>query len=169
MPNTLKSLSGMTDEDYANALFAARRQRIPSALREQEPGLSGGLDIGNVGGVPINVSDFYGMGIPNKLAMLTKVGFAPAMVGMTKGGGKLADMWKAAGSDPLYDRAIEVSKAGGRASTESLMRNLNIPRDRAAALINNMRESGLIEPRSYGQHDIVGGQNVTPYQWGYAR
>ena len=92
MPNALSSLLGQSDLDYARSLQNARRRTIPSALRDPEQGLQGGFHLGEVGGMPINLTDIVpaDLGV-NSLAKL--MGFEEAM--------RVHDGW-AKGSDLVF-------------------------------------------------------------------
>jgi len=83
MPNALSSLLGQSDIDYARSLQNARRRAIPSALREPEQGLQGGFHLGEVGGMPINLTDIVpaDLGV-NSLAKLMAAGSAKFAVPM---------------------------------------------------------------------------------------
>lgn len=56
--------------------------RLPREIAYGEKPLGGGLDIAEVGRIPINATDFIGTGIPTKLAMLSKIGAPLAFGGM---------------------------------------------------------------------------------------
>ena len=58
-----QGLLGQNDLEYANALFNAKRNQLPSAFQGQEPGLQAPM---------FSPDDLIGSGIPTKLAMLAK-------------------------------------------------------------------------------------------------
>jgi len=71
----------------------------------------------------------------------------------------LATMKKAvegdAVGDPLYNRALYVTRESTRASASMLMRNLNIDKSRAERLITTMQEDGYITFGENGQYDVT--------------
>ncbi len=58
----------------------------------------------------------------------------------------LAQAEQQAGKDALYDRAVEIVRESGKASTSLLQRRLQIGYTRAARLIDMMEEAGIIGP-----------------------
>ncbi len=59
-------------------------------------------------------------------------------------------------SDPLYDQAVEVILKNRRASISSVQRHLRIGYNRAARLLEQMEQSGLVSPmQSNGNREIL--------------
>ena len=59
-------------------------------------------------------------------------------------------------SDPLYDQAVEVILKNRRASISSVQRHLRIGYNRAARLLEQMEQAGLVSPmQSNGNRDIL--------------
>lgn len=88
-----KLRSNQLSADIADAWQQAQ---IPKSVREQEKGLGGGLDLFEVGGMPINATDVMPTGLGAlgaKLAVAGKgaIGAMPMMVGAVGGGGKMAE------------------------------------------------------------------------------
>ena len=52
------------------------------------------------------------------------------------------------GEDPLYDRALEIVVQSGKASASYLQRRLKIGYNRAARLIEDMEERGIVGPQN---------------------
>ncbi|MBX7235544.1 MAG: DNA translocase FtsK [Caldilineales bacterium] len=70
----------------------------------------------------------------------------------------LAQAEQQAGKDALYDRAVEIVREAGKASTSLLQRRLQIGYTRAARLIDMMEEAGVIGPDLGGTRgrEVVG-------------
>lgn len=81
-----------TDQDYAQSLMNARRNSIPSNLRDggASQALQGGFHLGEIGGIPINMTDIFPADLgASALAALVKggamkFGALPVMAGMAK-------------------------------------------------------------------------------------
>jgi S-DNA-T family DNA segregation ATPase FtsK/SpoIIIE len=59
-------------------------------------------------------------------------------------------------NDPLYDQAVEVVLKTRRASISLVQRHLRIGYNRAARLIEQMEQAGLVSPmQSNGNRDIL--------------
>jgi S-DNA-T family DNA segregation ATPase FtsK/SpoIIIE len=59
-------------------------------------------------------------------------------------------------SDPLYDQAVEVILKNRRASISSVQRHLRIGYNRAARLLEQMEQSGLVSAmQSNGNREIL--------------
>ena len=50
------------------------------------------------------------------------------------------------GDDPLYDQAVEIVMQAGKASASYIQRRLKIGYNRAARLVEEMEEKGLVGP-----------------------
>lgn len=69
--------------------------------------------------------------------------------------------------DPLFDKALELSRIQGFTSVPGLKRNLNIPPDRAQSILDQLQSAGHITPNegNTGQYSVTGVEH-TPYKWG---
>lgn len=76
----------------------------------------------------------------------------------------LAQAEQQAGKDALYDRAVEIVREAGKASTSLLQRRLQIGYTRAARLIDMMEEAGVIGPDLGGTRgrEVLGAKPETP-------
>lgn len=52
------------------------------------------------------------------------------------------------GDDPLYDQALEIVVQSGKASASYLQRRLKIGYNRAARLVEEMEERGIVGPQN---------------------
>jgi S-DNA-T family DNA segregation ATPase FtsK/SpoIIIE len=69
------------------------------------------------------------------------------------------DMESASG-DSLYDQAVAIVTRDGRASTSYVQRRLSIGYNRAARLIEQMEEQGVISPPNHaGKREILAGKH----------
>jgi S-DNA-T family DNA segregation ATPase FtsK/SpoIIIE len=67
---------------------------------------------------------------------------------------------EAAGGDSLYDQAVAIVTRDGRASTSYVQRRLSIGYNRAARLIEQMEEQGVISPPNHaGKREILAGKH----------
>ncbi|HLS52189.1 MAG TPA: DNA translocase FtsK, partial [Burkholderiaceae bacterium] len=59
-------------------------------------------------------------------------------------------------TDPLYDQAVALVLKTRRASTSSVQRHLRIGYNRAARLVEQMEQSGLVSPmQSNGSREVL--------------
>jgi S-DNA-T family DNA segregation ATPase FtsK/SpoIIIE len=66
----------------------------------------------------------------------------------------------AGGGDSLYDQAVAIVTRDGRASTSYVQRRLQIGYNRAARLIEQMEEQGVISPPNHaGKREILAGKH----------
>jgi len=70
------ALNPPSQEDIDTAINVGMGRMSPDVAYGEKP-LAGGLDIAEIGGIPINATDFIGTGIPSKLAMGAKMFAAP--------------------------------------------------------------------------------------------
>ncbi|SDV47958.1 DNA translocase FtsK [Chitinasiproducens palmae] len=90
-------------------------------------------------------------GEPNYIEGLLEGGVAEGEEGGGAGGGEGGDE-----SDPLYDQAVEVVVKNRRASISLVQRHLRIGYNRAARLLEQMENSGLVSPMSSnGNREIL--------------
>jgi S-DNA-T family DNA segregation ATPase FtsK/SpoIIIE len=69
------------------------------------------------------------------------------------------DMEVSSGDD-LYDQAVAIVTRDGRASTSYVQRRLSIGYNRAARLIEQMEEQGVISPPNHaGKREILAGKH----------
>ena len=62
--------------------------------------------------------------------------------------------------DELYQSALDIIRSEGKASTSFLQRKLQIGYNRAARIIEEMEEKGIISaPNSQGKREIIGQDN----------
>ena len=67
---------------------------------------------------------------------------------------------ESAGGDSLYDQAVAIVTRDGRASTSYVQRRLSIGYNRAARLIEQMEEQGVISPPNHaGKREILAGKH----------
>ena len=67
---------------------------------------------------------------------------------------------ESASSDSLYDQAVAIVTRDGRASTSYVQRRLSIGYNRAARLIEQMEEQGVISPPNHaGKREILAGKH----------
>ncbi len=67
---------------------------------------------------------------------------------------------EALGGDSLYDQAVAIVTRDGRASTSYVQRRLSIGYNRAARLIEQMEEQGVISPPNHaGKREILAGKH----------
>ncbi len=72
---------------------------------------------------------------------------------------EMPDM-EASGGDSLYDQAVAIVTRDGRASTSYVQRRLSIGYNRAARLIEQMEEQGVISPPNHaGKREILAGKH----------
>ncbi|MBL6761217.1 MAG: DNA translocase FtsK, partial [PS1 clade bacterium] len=72
---------------------------------------------------------------------------------------EMSDM-EASGGDSLYDQAVAIVTRDGRASTSYVQRRLSIGYNRAARLIEQMEEQGVISPPNHaGKREILAGKH----------
>jgi len=74
---------------------------------------------------------------------------------------EIADLLGGGGeSDSLYDQAVAIVTRDGRASTSYVQRRLQIGYNRAARLIEQMEEQGVISPPNHaGKREILAGKH----------
>ena len=67
---------------------------------------------------------------------------------------------EASSGDDLYDQAVAIVTRDGRASTSYVQRRLSIGYNRAARLIEQMEEQGVISPPNHaGKREILAGKH----------
>jgi S-DNA-T family DNA segregation ATPase FtsK/SpoIIIE len=73
---------------------------------------------------------------------------------------EIGDLLGGAGGDSLYDQAVAIVTRDGRASTSYVQRRLQIGYNRAARLIEQMEEQGVISaPNHAGKREILAGKH----------
>jgi S-DNA-T family DNA segregation ATPase FtsK/SpoIIIE len=73
---------------------------------------------------------------------------------------EIGDLLGGAGGDSLYDQAVAIVTRDGRASTSYVQRRLQIGYNRAARLIEQMEEQGVISaPNHAGKREILVGKH----------
>ena len=71
-----------------------------------------------------------------------------------------ASVGTAESGDTLYDQAVAIVKRDGRASTSYVQRRLQIGYNRAARLIEQMEEEGVISaPNHAGKREVLAGKH----------
>jgi S-DNA-T family DNA segregation ATPase FtsK/SpoIIIE len=66
-----------------------------------------------------------------------------------------AESLNSEGKDELYNKAVEIIKTEGKASTSFLQRKLGIGYNRAARIIDQMEEEKIISPANHvGKREI---------------
>jgi S-DNA-T family DNA segregation ATPase FtsK/SpoIIIE len=77
----------------------------------------------------------------------------PDMMGLTGGGGGDED-------SALYDRAVAMVAQQGRASTSLIQRHLRIGYNRAARIMEQMEEQGVVSPPNHaGKREVLIGDH----------
>jgi len=81
-----------------------------------------------------------------------------------KSGGNVKSAWGGDVDDDVFDDAVELVVAMGKASASLLQRKLSIGYARAARLIDIMEEKGIIGPHEGGSkaRDVLVGNNSMP-------
>jgi S-DNA-T family DNA segregation ATPase FtsK/SpoIIIE len=93
-------------------------------------------------------------GVPEEADTGSAVGFG----GLTK---TLGEAGLDGEADPMYDQAVAVVLKSGRASISFVQRNLRIGYNRAARLLEQMEQAGLVSPMaSNGNRDILVPRNT---------
>jgi S-DNA-T family DNA segregation ATPase FtsK/SpoIIIE len=93
-------------------------------------------------------------GVPEEVDAGSAVGFG----GLTR---TLGDAGIDSESDPMYDQAVSVVLKSGRASISFVQRNLRIGYNRAARLLEQMEQAGLVSAMATnGNREILAPRNV---------
>jgi S-DNA-T family DNA segregation ATPase FtsK/SpoIIIE len=93
------------------------------------------------------------------VTFLKKQGAPDYIEQVTEAPEEVPDMEAAAG-DSLYDQAVAIVTRDGRASTSYVQRRLSIGYNRAARLIEQMEEQGVISPPNHaGKREILAGKH----------
>jgi S-DNA-T family DNA segregation ATPase FtsK/SpoIIIE len=88
-------------------------------------------------------------GVPEYIESVTE---APEEDAVAEGGGE--------SGDSLYDQAVAIVTRDGRASTSYVQRRLQIGYNRAARLIEEMEEQGVISaPNHAGKREVLAGKH----------
>lgn len=96
------------------------------------------------------VENLRAQGEPNYIDGILEGGVAEGAEGEGMGGGAAGE------SDPLYDQAVEIVVKNRRASISLVQRHLRIGYNRAARLLEQMENSGMVSPMgSNGNREIL--------------
>ncbi|MGI4984651.1 MAG: DNA translocase FtsK 4TM domain-containing protein [Janthinobacterium lividum] len=96
------------------------------------------------------VENLRAQGEPNYIEGILEGGVADSVEGEGAGGGAAAE------SDPLYDQAVEIVIKNRRASISLVQRHLRIGYNRAARLLEQMENAGMVSPMgANGNREIL--------------